>query len=124
MMMQSSVTSVLAGIVAGLMGVTAAEAHASLSDAVPPVGGIVSTPPHEVRLIFSERVEPAFSGAELSTAEGQAITSHAAIDPGDNTQLVLSVPPLAPGRYKVRWHVVSADAHRIEGDYVFEIKPR
>jgi hypothetical protein len=37
--------------------------------------------------------------------------------------LVLPLPPLAPGRYRVRWHVVSVDTHRTEGEFGFEVTP-
>jgi copper resistance protein C len=117
-------TRFFAAIVVSLMGIAGADAHALLDHAVPSVGGTISTSPQEVRLSFSERIEPAFSGVELSTVEGQRITTPTAtIDPAHNARLLLQVPPLAPGRYKVTWHVVSADTHRIRGDYVFEIKP-
>jgi methionine-rich copper-binding protein CopC len=36
---------------------------------------------------------------------------------------VLALPPLAPGRYRVRWHVVSVDTHRTEGEYSFSVEP-
>ena len=29
---------------------------------------------------------------------------------------------LAPGGYMVRWHVVSADGHRMKGQYNFTVK--
>jgi methionine-rich copper-binding protein CopC len=45
------------------------------------------------------------------------------VDPRDNTQLVLPLPVLAPGRYEVMWHVVSVDTHRTEDTYDFEVKP-
>lgn len=106
-----------------LLGVSA-WAHAFLSQAVPSVGGIVSTAPGEVRLTFTEDIEPAFSRIELSTAAGQPIrTGPATVDPCDNTQLVLALPPLAPGRYRVKWRIVSVDTHPTEGDYIFEIRP-
>jgi len=111
-------------IFVSLTGVAAAGAHAFLSQAVPPIGGGVSAPPQEIRITFSEGIEPAFSGIELATADGQPIgTGSARVDPRDNTQLVLDLPPLVPGRYRVTWHVVSVDAHRTDGSYVFAIKP-
>src|SRR4051794_41016826 len=89
-------------------GAGSAAAHAFLSQAAPAVGGVVSAPPREIRLVFTEAVEPAFSRIELSTAEGQPIAAGPArVDPSDGTQLVLSLPFLAAGRYRVRWHVVS-----------------
>jgi copper resistance protein C len=99
-------------------------AHAFLDRAIPPVGGAVPTPPKEIRLTFTEGIEPRFSGIELANSEGQKIATGPAIRaPEDDKQLVLAVPPLAPGRYRVSWHVVSVDTHRTEGDYTFTIGP-
>jgi hypothetical protein len=101
----------------------AACAHAFLDHAVPPVGGTVAAAPTEVRLYFSEAVEALFSGAELATTAGQPIaTPRATVAAGDKTQLILKLPPLQPGKYRVHWHVVSVDTHRTEGDFTFEIR--
>ena len=109
---------------ASLVGIAAACAHAFLSEAVPTVGGVVATPPREIRITFTEGIEPAFSGIDLADAAGRPVsTAPARVDPGNNTQLVLPLPPLAAGRYRVSWHVVSVDTHRTEGQYGFEIKP-
>ena len=122
--MQYRPTRFFAYTVASLMGIAPADAHAVLDHALPSIGGTITSSPQELRLHFSERVEPAFSGVKLFTAQGQPInTPVAAIDPRDSAELVLQVPPLAAGRYKVTWHVVTADTHRTQGDYVFEIKP-
>src|SRR5437660_12710330 len=95
-----------------------ASAHAFLDHAVPPVGATVSDPPTALQLFFSEPIEPAFSGAELATVAGARVkTGAAAIDPRNAAVLVLPLPPLAPGRYRVSWHVVSIDAHRTEGSF-------
>ena len=116
-------TRVLAIVATSLCGIAAAVAHAFLSQAVPAVGGVVAAP-QEIRITFTEGIEPAFSGAELADAAGKPIRAGpATVDPGNNTQLVLPLPPLAPGRYKVSWHVVSVDTHRTEGQYGFEIRP-
>jgi copper resistance protein C len=99
-------------------------AHAFLDRADPPVGGTLAAPPTAVRLSFTEAIEPAFSGIELTTADGRAVpTGRAAVDPADRRAFVLPLPQLPPGRYKVRWHVVSVDTHPTEGDYSFEIRP-
>lgn len=99
-------------------------AHAFLDQAIPPVGGTVARSPKEIRLTFTEGIESHFSDIELATGEGHTIATGPAVrDAGDNKQLVLKVPPLAPGRYRVRWHVVSVDTHRTEGDYTFTVAP-
>jgi methionine-rich copper-binding protein CopC len=102
----------------------AAEAHAFLDRAIPPVGGTVSVSPAEIRLFFSEAIEPRFSVIALASAGGRSIeTGPAVVDATDHTQLVLAVPLLTPGRYKVSWHIVSIDTHPTEGNFTFEIKP-
>jgi copper resistance protein C len=111
-------------LVATVAVITAADAHAFLEQAMPPVGGAVPTAPKEIRLTFSEGVELRFSGIELATGDGRTIAiGPVATVPGDDKQLVLVVPPLAPGRYRVRWHVVSVDTHRTEGEYTFTVGP-
>ena len=103
---------------------TAALSHAFLNEAAPLVGGTVPASPKEIRLTFTEAIEPRFSGIDLTTGDGRAIaTGAAAVDPGNDKQLVLLVPPLTPGRYRVHWHVVSVDTHRTEGEYSFVVEP-
>jgi methionine-rich copper-binding protein CopC len=113
-----------AGIIATNLMMAAALSHAFLTQAVPPVGGTVPQSPKEIRLTFSEGVEPRFSGIDLATGEGRVIaTGPAKIDPTDDKQLVLALPRLSPGQYRVRWHVVSVDTHRTEGEYSFLVEP-
>jgi methionine-rich copper-binding protein CopC len=108
---------------AGLPGV-AVHAHAFLDKADPPVGGTVAAPPAAIRLIFTEAIEPAFSGVELLSTDGREVaTGRATVDPANPTAFVLPLPRLPPGRYKVHWHVVSVDTHATQGDYSFEIRP-
>jgi len=98
---------------------SAAQAHAMLERASPAVGGSVSGSPREVRLFFSEGIEPRFSGAEVTGPSGRvggrAVTS--------GNQLAISLPKLAPGSYRVNWHVISVDTHKTEGSFSFEVRP-
>ena len=99
-------------------------AHAFLDHTVPPVGAAVAIAPAQVSMFFTQELEPAFSGATLEGAGGQPIaTAAAAVDPQDRTELVLRLPKLAPGHYKVSWHVVSVDTHRTEGSFTFDVQP-
>src|SRR5437660_8664242 len=121
--MRRSLWRLFAAAVPSLLA-AAAFAHAFLTQAVPPVGDAVPASPKEIRLTFSEGVEPRFSGIELATSDGRAIaTAPATPEPGDTKQLVLVLPPLAPGRYKVSWHVVSVDTHHTEGAYSLAVAP-
>jgi methionine-rich copper-binding protein CopC len=101
----------------------AALAHAFLDHAMPAVGGTVPAAPKEVQMFFTQALEPAFSDATLNNANGQPLSTGAAtIDPQNPMELVLKLPPLAPGHYKVSWHVVSVDTHRTEGSFGFDIR--
>jgi methionine-rich copper-binding protein CopC len=105
-------------------GARSAAAHAFLQRADPPVGGTVTGAPREIRLWFSEPLEPRFSGADVTTASGDKVeTTSVRLDDADHRQLVIDVPPLKPGSYRVRWHVVSVDSHRTEGSFTFQVNP-
>jgi len=100
----------------------AASGHAFLDRAVPAVGATVAASPSSLQLVFSEPIEPRFSGVELASAAGGPVaTGTAALDPRNPAALVLPLPTLMPGRYRVNWHVVSADTHRTEGSYEFSV---
>ena len=99
------------------------QAHAFLDHAVPAVGSTVAAAPARIEMFFTQDLEPAFTGATLADAAGQAVaTGPAAVDPANKTALVLAVPTLPPGHYKVRWHAVSVDTHRTEGSFGFDIR--
>ena len=114
----------LAANIVLLGAIPMAYAHAFLDHASPAVGSTVPAPPPQVRLFFTQGIEQAFSRVELTTAQGQPVqTGAATVDPNNNMQLVLAVPRLGPGRYKVTWHVVSVDTHPTEGSFEFEVRP-
>jgi methionine-rich copper-binding protein CopC len=110
---------------AALIALFAAEpafAHALLESAIPPVGGTVSAP-SEIRITFSEGVEPKFSGVVLSGPGGAQPVGKAGVAAGDNKVLVVRIgKKLGPGTYTVKWHAVSVDTHHTQGDFDFTVK--
>ena len=99
-----------------------AHAHAFLDHASPLVGSTVGAAPHEVRLWFTQSLEPSFSAAQVRASAGGVVgTGH--VDAADPKQLVIPVRGLAPGKYKVDWKVLSVDTHRTEGSFGFEVRP-
>jgi methionine-rich copper-binding protein CopC len=108
-----------------LLSRESASAHATLVKAIPPVGGTVTASPSEIRITYSEAIEPRFSGIELKGADGHTVATGAAgVDPGDRATLIVPLKSaLPPGSYKVTWHVVSVDTHRTQGSFSFEVKP-
>lgn len=100
------------------------EAHAQLIGASPSVGSTVSSSPAEVRLRFSEGVEPRFSGASVTDASGAQVGGRSSVDPGNPGQIVIRLSRrLPPGTYRVNWHVISVDTHQTQGAFTFEVRP-
>jgi methionine-rich copper-binding protein CopC len=107
------------GLLSGL-----AQAHAVLKKASPAAGAVLKQAPAEVRLTFNETIEPRFSQIDVATSKGGKVaTGPLAVDPQDRKQILVSLPPLDPGRYKVKWRVLSVDSHKVQGEFTFEIKP-
>ena len=101
-----------------------AVAHALLEHAVPPVGGTVSTPPGEVAITFSERLEPAFSTIAVTDATGRRVDlGKARTAPDSGNVLIVDLQPLGPGAYTVTWRAISVDTHKTQGSYGFTVAP-
>jgi hypothetical protein len=117
-------TILLAAAIAAL-GATQAHAHARLIHATPRVGSTVSASPHELRLLFSESIDPAQSSVNLSTRDERAVAlGPLSLDAKDHRVVVVAVPTtLASGTYHVEWRMTSMDTHRTEGDFTFNVKP-
>jgi methionine-rich copper-binding protein CopC len=105
-----------------LVGLASLEAHAFLKRAEPVVGSTVQTSPAEVRIWFTENVEPAFSTVQVFTADGKEVDKRDVHpDPSDHTLLHVTLPQLGAGTYKVVWRVVSVDTHVTNGNFTFRI---
>ena len=104
---------------------TVALAHAQLQQAVPSVGGTVAGSPRDLRLHFSEGVEPRFSAVTLAAPGGGAVPlGRPSTDPADAALLIVTVGrTLPPGTYTVSWHVVSVDTHKTQGSFDFTVGP-
>jgi copper resistance protein C len=101
-----------------------ASAHAFLDHAEPRVGSKVSTAPTEVKIWFTQELEPAFSSIKVFDASDNEVDkkdTHQ--DDADKKLLIVSLNSLLPGEYKVVWEVVSVDTHRTSGDFSFRVTP-
>lgn len=102
---------------------TPALAHAFPDHSVPTVGATVAQSPPEVRIWFTQKLEPSFSNIEVRDASGARVDQDdAKVDGQDLSLLRVSLKPLGAGTYKVLWHVVSVDTHRTEGSFSFTVK--
>jgi len=98
------------------------EAHAFLQRAEPSVGSTVQTSPNEVRIRFTENIEPAFSSIQVFDASGKEVDKRDVhLDRSDHAMLHVSLPQLGSGTYKVVWRVVSVDTHVTNGNFIFRV---
>ncbi len=105
-----------------LTGAARVEAHAFLKDAEPDVGSTIQASPSEVRIRFTENIEPAFSSIQVFDASGKEVDKRDVhLDRSDREVLHVSLPPLIAGIYKVVWRVVSVDTHVTNGSFTFRV---
>ena len=96
-----------------------AVAHAFLDHAEPRVGNKVATPPREVTLWFTQKLEPAFSSVTVTNAAGQRVDTGKARVSGN--QMSVSLRPGGTGTYHVTWRVLSVDTHTTDGSFTFQV---
>jgi methionine-rich copper-binding protein CopC len=107
-----------------LLAAAGASAHAFLDHADPRVGSTIKMPPAQVRLWFTQELEPAFSTMRVMDGAGKQVDKQdVKVNPGKPDLLTVSVPSLGPGTYKVVWRVLSVDTHVTEGDFTFKVAP-
>jgi copper resistance protein C len=105
-----------------LSGTMAAFAHAHLVRATPAAGGTVQAAPGEVTLRFSEKLEPKFSSVLVRDSAGKQVDKgDATVDKADRMVIRVPLPQLEPGVYTVEWRAVSADTHKVNGNFTFKV---
>ncbi|HLA61925.1 MAG TPA: copper resistance CopC family protein [Nitrospiraceae bacterium] len=103
--------------------VAPAMAHAALVKTEPPRRALLAKAPAEVRLWFNEDIESAYASlVVLDTGKNSVteVTPHLA--PDDQKSLVLPLPELTPGKYSVKFRVLSLDGHVIQSSFDFTVK--
>ena len=94
-----------------------------LQRAEPRVESKLRLAPDEVKLYFTERLEPAYSTLRVLDARGlQVDRRDSRVDRANPMLLRATLPPLPPGTYKVHWRVLSIDADVTEGTFTFRIE--
>ena len=123
MRLSPSTRGLVLASVAWLVGVSVALAHSELRQAQPAPDSKLKTPPSEVKLTFTERLEPAYSNVRVVDAHGAEVDRQDAhVDPVDPLLLRASLKPLDPGEYIVNWRVLSLDPHMSEGHFSFQVE--
>ena len=101
-----------------------ASAHAILLRSDPAKDSVLSIAPKQVRMWFSEALNPAFSTAVVVNGENKRVDNRDAhVSSSDQTELDVSLQPnLPPAVYIVIWRTDSAaDGHILRGSFIFSI---
>jgi len=102
----------------------AAWGHASLLATQPQASGVLAQPPTQVRLTYSERIEPRFAVISVTDAQGnQEMVGSPATAPDDVNSIFIKLHTLKQGWYLVWWRVISADGHPVRGAFTFAVGP-
>ena len=105
-------------------GVAPALAHSFLVEATPSSKDHVASSPKTVKLRFGGGVEPAYSKLTIEGADGKVLSEGAIGVPEKDRELSVNSPDLIPGKYVVRYRVLSKDGHIVEGNYEFFVDPK
>ena len=116
-------------LAAGLLTAATANAHPALVQSTPAANATTAAPAR-IELRFSERLVEAFSGADLLTVDMPGMkmdkpskeAATAAIGADGMTLILTPAKPLPAGTYRVDYHVVSTDTHRVTGSFTFRVK--
>ncbi len=105
------------------MPITSAFAHSMLVKAEPPRRAILTKSPTQVRLWFNEKIEGDYASLVVLDAKKQPITDlKPTLAPDDQKSILLPLPDLAPGKYSVKFRVLSVDGHVVESAFDFTVK--
>jgi methionine-rich copper-binding protein CopC len=100
-------------------------AHAMLVKAEPPRRAQLTQTPTQVRLWFNEEIEKDYASLTVLDAARAPVTDirpHIAAD--DPKAIVLPLSQLAPGKYTVKFRVLSVDGHVVDSSYDFTVKSK
>ncbi|MBN8830347.1 MAG: copper homeostasis periplasmic binding protein CopC [Sphingomonadales bacterium] len=105
-------------------------AHASLVQSTPAADATVSKV-QSLTLTFSEQIDGKLSGVDIVMTGMPGMANHAPMKvtgfktslSADGKTMTLTLPRALPaGTYKLSWHAVTGDGHRMEGGYNFGVK--
>ncbi|MDQ0061328.1 copper resistance CopC family protein [Paenibacillus harenae] len=97
-----------------------ASAHSKLETAVPEKDSTVAVSPQSIVLSYNTKIED-LSNLKLFNAAGEQIaTDKAVVDDKSMSAAVQSELP--SGIYTVKWTIIGADGHAVEGEYAFTVQ--
>lgn len=96
-----------------------AQAHTHLEKAMPADNSVLSSPPAQIMLHFSEATRlTALSVQKEGDKEAKNVSP---LPKESSAALSVPIEPLAPGKYVVNWRVVGGDNHVMSGALHFTV---
>lgn len=124
--MHRSFVALIAAAAIALPGVAAA--HSKLLSSNPAANATVAKPT-KITLTFSETFLAPMSGVDLTMTGMPGMADHPPMPiKGFKTSvegktMTVTLPRALPaGSYDLKWHIVGADQHKMEGGYSFKVK--
>jgi copper resistance protein C len=100
-------------------------AHSMLVKAEPPRRAVLTTAPAQVQLWFNEEIEGDYASLVVLNAEKHPVTEiKPQLAPDDRKSIILPLPELTPGKYSVKFRVLSVDGHVVESYFDFTVKSK
>ncbi len=97
-----------------------AMAHSKLENAVPAQDATVAVSPERIELTFNTKIEK-LSNFKIWNAAGEEMEKGTV--EVDGMTMSGTVPAALPnGIYTVKWAIIGADGHSVEGDYAFTVE--
>jgi len=123
----AGIVSTAALVVAFVMAVTVADAHARLDESTPAVGEVVQASPTQVSIKFTQEIQKITGTYGIDVVDGagtEVTTAEAILSDDDRRIMTVEVPPSLPaGRYVVEYKNVSdEDGDDFEGAYAFYVR--
>ncbi len=101
-----------------------AAAHAIVVRTSPERDGVGKADIGKVDVWYDAGIRDAFAAQAVVNEAGERVDKRdAAIDSADPAHVSVSVSPLTPGKYTVRYRALSADGHLVSGAWEFEVRP-
>jgi len=99
-------------------------AHAIVVRRSPPEGGTAAKDIGKVDVWYDAGIRDSLAALAVVSEGGERVDKRdAAIDSADAAHVSVSVNPLTPGKYTVRYRALSADGHLVSGAWDFEVAP-
>ena len=85
-------------------------------------GAIIAQAPDQIRAEFGEELQTGVSILQVYNADGQRVDSgdgQVDLTDPDHASLVVNIPSLSDGAYRVRWYIVLLDGDASESSFSF-----